>query len=118
MTKKAILKKQLLRIKRKRRIRGKISGVVSVPRISIFKSNRTIDAQAIDDVAGHTLASCSGKKSGVTANKEGATKLGAEFAATLKAAGIETAVFDTNGNKYHGVVSAFADALRDNGIKI
>jgi large subunit ribosomal protein L18 len=118
MTRKALLKKQLLKLKRKRRIRGKISGIEARPRISIYKSNRTMYAQAIDDVAGKTLASCDGVKSGIKSNKEGAAKLGVEFAQTLKGAGIETAVFDTNGNKYHGVVKAFADALRENGIKI
>jgi large subunit ribosomal protein L18 len=118
MTRKAILKKQLLKLKRKRRVRGKVSGVAQTPRVSIYKSNRTIYAQAIDDVAGVTLASCNGQKSGIKANKEGAAALGAEFAASLKAAGIEKVVFDTNGNKYHGVVSAFADALRENAINI
>lgn len=114
-----ILKRKLsLRIKRKKRIRAKISGCATLPRVSIFKSNRTLYVQAIDDVKAHTIASINGKKLGIKANIEGAKKLAAEFAKSLKAAKIEEAVFDRNGYLYHGVVAAFADALRENGIKL
>ncbi|MBT0878895.1 MULTISPECIES: 50S ribosomal protein L18 [unclassified Campylobacter] len=114
-----ILKRKLsLRIKRKKRIRAKISGCATLPRVSIFKSNRTLYVQAIDDVKAHTIASVNGKKLGIKANIEGAKKLAAEFAKSLKAAKIEEAVFDRNGYLYHGVVAAFADALRENGIKL
>ncbi|WP_267523424.1 50S ribosomal protein L18 [Campylobacter sp. MG1] len=114
-----ILKRKLsLRIKRKKRIRAKISGCATLPRVSIFKSNRTLYVQAIDDVKAHTIASLNGKKLGIKANIEGAKKLAAEFAKSLKAAKIEEAVFDRNGYLYHGVVAAFADALRENGIKL
>lgn len=114
-----ILKRKLsLRIKRKKRIRAKISGCATLPRVSIFKSNRTLYVQAIDDVKAHTIASVNGKKLGIKANIEGAKKLAAEFAKNLKAAKIEEAVFDRNGYLYHGVVAAFADALRENGIKL
>lgn len=114
-----ILKRKLsLRIKRKKRIRAKISGCATLPRVSIFKSNRTLYVQAIDDVKAHTIASVNGKKLGIKANIEGAKKLAVEFAKSLKAAKIEEAVFDRNGYLYHGVVAAFADALRENGIKL
>ncbi|MBZ7979770.1 50S ribosomal protein L18 [Campylobacter sp. RM12642] len=114
-----ILKRKLsLRIKRKKRIRAKISGCATLPRVSIFKSNRTLYVQAIDDVKAHTIASVNGKKLGIKSNIEGAKKLAAEFAKSLKAAKIEEAVFDRNGYLYHGVVAAFADALRENGIKL
>ncbi|MBZ7987406.1 50S ribosomal protein L18 [Campylobacter canadensis] len=114
-----ILKRKLsLRIKRKKRIRAKISGSSVLPRVSIYKSNRTLYVQAIDDVKAHTLASVNGKKIGVKANIEGAKKMAAEFANSLKKLKIEEVVFDRNGYLYHGVIAAFAQALRDNGIKL
>ncbi len=115
---KDIAKKNSLRLRRKRRVRGKISGTVTIPRLSISKSNKFLSAQAIDDVAGVTLASINSKTLSLNVNKENAVKVGAEFAKTLKAAKIDTVVFDRNGYLYHGVVAAFADALRDNGIKL
>lgn len=114
-----ILKRKLsLRIKRKKRIRARISGCETLPRVSIFKSNRTLYVQAIDDVKAHTIASLNGKKLGIKANIEGAKILAAEFAKSLKAIKVEAAVFDRNGYLYHGVIAAFADALRENGIKL
>lgn len=118
MTANVLKRKLALRIKRKRRIRAQISGTSLRPRISIFKSNRTIYAQAIEDVTATTLAAVDGRKLGVKANKEGAVVLAKEFAKTLKGKGIEEAIFDRNGYLYHGVVAAFADALRENGIKL
>jgi len=115
---KDLAKKISSRIRRKRRVRGNISGTVSVPRVSIFKSNKFISAQAIDDVTGVTLAAVSSQKLGLNANKESATKVATEFAATLKSKEITTVVFDRNGYLYHGVVAAFAQGLRDNGIKV
>jgi large subunit ribosomal protein L18 len=111
-------KKNLLRLKRKRRVRGSVEGTVELPRVTIFKSNKYLYAQAIDDVAGNTLAAVDGRKLGLSSNKESAAKVAADFAQTLKAKNIETAVFDRNGYLYHGVVAAFAQSLRDNGIKI
>lgn len=114
-----ILKKKLnLQTKRKKRIRAKISGTSEFPRVSIFKSNTTIYAQAIDDEKGITIASCNGKKSGVKANIQGSQKLAKEFAATLKKAKVKKVVFDRNGYLYHGVVAAFGDTLRENGIEL
>lgn len=115
---KDIAKKNSLRVIRKRRVRGNINGTAETPRVTIFKSNRYLSAQAINDVAGVTLAAASSKTLGLNANKESATKMGAQFAENLKAAGVESVVFDRNGYLYHGVVAAFADALRDNGIKL
>ncbi len=114
-----ILKRKLnLRIKRKRRVRAKISGTSDLVRVSIFKSNRAIYAQAIDDVAGVTLASVDGNKLGLKANIAGAGELGKVFAETLKAKDLNKVVFDRNGYLYHGVVAAFAQGLRDNGIAL
>ena len=115
---KELAKRNLQKLKRKRRIRGKISGTADFPRVSVFKSNRYISAQAIDDVAGHTLAHVDGSALKIASNKEGAKKAAELFAGKLKEAGIEKVKFDKNGYQYHGVVKAFADALRDNGIKL
>lgn len=114
-----ILKKKLaLRAKRKRRVRAHIFGADSKPRVTIFKSNRTIYAQAINDVAGTTICMSDGKVLGFKANKESAVKLGADLASKLKDKGITEVVFDRNGYLYHGVIAAFGDSLRENGIKL
>ncbi len=114
-----ILKRKIsLRIKRKRRIRAKINGTASCPRISIFKSNRTIYVQATEDINATTLCASDGRKLGIKANKEGAVILAKDIAGKLSAKGINEAVFDRNGYLYHGVVAAFAEALRENGIKL
>lgn len=114
-----VLKRKIsLRTKRKKRIRAKISGTQTLPRISVFKSNRTLYIQAIDDTKAVTLAAVDGRKIGVKANKEGAKKIAAEFAQVLKTKNITEAVFDRNGYLYHGVIAALAQALRENGIKL
>ena len=115
---KDIAKKNALRIKRKKRVRGNIFGTADKPRVSIFKSNKYVSAQAINDVEGVTLAAVSSKAMGLNVNKENAIKVAAQLAENLKAAGIEKVVYDRNGYLYHGVVAAFADALRENGIKL
>ena len=115
---KDLAKKVALRIKRKKRVRGNIFGTAEKPRVSIFKSNKYVSAQAINDVEGVTLAAVSSKAMGLNVNKENAIKVAAQLAENLKAAGIEKVVYDRNGYLYHGVVAAFADALRENGIKL
>jgi large subunit ribosomal protein L18 len=111
-------RKTALRIKRKLRTRAKISGCASTPRVSIFKSNKHVYAQAIDDVNGVTLCSADGAVLKVTANKEGAKVVAKALAEGLQAKGISKVVFDKNGYQYHGVVAAFADALRENEISL
>lgn len=118
MTAKVLKRKLALRLKRKARVRGKISGIAACPRVSIFKSNRTIYVQAIDDVTATTLAASDGRKLGIKSNKDGAAVLAKDFAKKLKDKGISEAKFDRNGYLYHGVIAAFADALRENGIKL
>ena len=114
-----ILKRKLaLRAKRKKRVRADIFGTVERPRVSFFKSNRYVYAQAIDDVNGVTLASVDGKKLGFNSSKEGATQVAKAFAETLKAKNLTKVVYDRNGYLYHGVVAAFADGLRANGIAL
>ncbi len=116
---KDLAKKTSLRAIRKRRVRGNISkGTAATPRVTVFKSNKYLSAQAIDDVAGVTLAAVNSKVLGLSSNKENAVKVAAQFAETLKSNNIETVVFDRNGYLYHGVVAAFAQGLRDNGIKL
>ncbi|HIE35076.1 MAG TPA: 50S ribosomal protein L18 [Campylobacterales bacterium] len=110
-------KKNRLKTKRKRRVRGKVFGTNDRPRVTIFRSNRHFYAQAIDDTVGHTLAYANGAKMGLKANKEDVKKVAQELAMQLKEKRIETIVFDRNGYLYHGVVASFADALRENGIK-
>ncbi len=116
---KDIAKKNSLRIIRKKRVRGSIAkGTAQTPRVSVFKSNKYLSAQAIDDIAGVTLAAVNSKVLNLNVNKENAVKVAAQFAEKLKAVGIEKVVFDRNGYLYHGVVAAFADGLRENGIKL
>lgn len=115
---KDLAKKNALRIKRKKRVRSNIFGTAEKPRVSIFKSNKYVSAQAINDVEGVTLAAVSSKAMGLNVNKENAIKVAAQLAENLKTAGIEKVVYDRNGYLYHGVVAAFADALRENGIKL
>lgn len=118
MTAKVLKQKQLLKTKRKLRVKGKIFGLESKPRISIFKSNKYLYAQAIDDKKGVTIASVDGKKLGFGNNKDAAKSVASAFAESLKKAKVSEAVFDRNGYLYHGVVAAFADTLRENGIKL
>ena len=115
---KDLSKKNSLRLRRKRRIRGKVSGCAEIPRLSVFKSNKYFYAQAINDVTGTTLAAVDSRAMKLTVNKENMVQVAAKMAESLKAKEIESIVLDRNGYLYHGVVAAFATALRDNGIKV
>lgn len=108
--------KKLLRRRRIRNgIRKKIRGTASIPRLSVFRSNKAIYAQLIDDVNGKTLASAS--SIGMTGAKvPSATEVGKKIAASAKSAGIDTAVFDRGGNLYHGRVKALAEGAREGGL--
>lgn len=118
MTNKVLQQKNKLRAKRKLRVRGSIFGTASKPRLSVFRSNRYLYAQAIDDQNSITLASVDGKKLGLGNNKENAKEVAKAFAETLKQNKIVEVIFDRNGYLYHGVISAFADSLRENGITL
>ncbi len=118
MNRTLLIKKNMQRAKRKARVRGKIFGTADKPRVTVFRSNKHIYAQAIDDAAGMTLAAADGRKMGLKANKEAAVKVAEEIASAMKAKGIEKAVFDRNGYIYHGVIATFAEALRENGIQV
>ncbi len=102
----------------KKGIRRKISGTAEMPRISVFKSNKAIYAQLVDDLKGHTLAAASSKELGKSAvNVEVSKEVGKKFGEKAKAAGIEKVVFDRNGYPYHGNVKAFAEGAREAGLK-
>lgn len=116
MNKHVIKTKAQTRAKRKLKIRSKISGTASLPRVTIYRSNRYLTVQAVDDSAAVTLTALHSKALNLKANKEGAAALGAKFAEQLKSSGIETILFDRNGLRFHGVVASFGAALRENGI--
>ena len=106
------------RTKIKARIRGKISGTAQRPRMTVFRSNKQIYVQLIDDLEGKTLAAASSK--GLEANGtkcEIAAQVGKAIAEKAQAAGISEVVFDRNGYLYHGRVKALADAAREAGLK-
>ena len=108
------------RLKRHKRVRGKISGTAERPRLAVYRSNANISAQIIDDVAGVTLASASTYEKdfeGVGSNKEAARKVGAVLAERAVAKGISTVVFDRGGYIYHGRVSELAEGAREGGLK-
>ena len=107
------------RLKRHKRVRGKISGTPERPRLNVFRSNANIYAQIIDDVNGVTLVSASTlDKSieGPTGNKVAARKVGALIAERAKAKGIENVVFDRGGYIYHGRVQELAEGAREGGL--
>lgn len=100
------------------KIRQKISGTATVPRLSVYKSHQNFYAQLIDDTKGITLASASTLKTpGYSGNVAAAAKLGQEMGQKIKALKINTIVFDRSGYLYHGKVKSFAEAIRAEGIK-
>jgi large subunit ribosomal protein L18 len=104
------------RLKRRRRVRAKIVGTAARPRVSVFRSNRGISAQLVDDVAGRTIAAVNWTEFSGEARMEQAAKVGSTLAERAKAAGIERAVFDRGGYQYHGRVKALAEAAREAGL--
>ena len=102
------------RIKIKYRVRNKISGTTECPRMSVFRSNKQIYVQIIDDLSGKTLAAASSLG---MPKKEQAAKVGELIAKKAQEAGITTVVFDRNGYLYHGRVKEVADAARNGGLK-
>jgi large subunit ribosomal protein L18 len=108
------------RLKRRRRVRAKVRGTAERPRISVFRSNRGIAAQLVDDDTGRTLAAVQWTEPELRDLKRAdqSTKAGELLAQRAKAAGIEQAVFDRGGYQYHGRVKAFADGVREGGISV
>lgn len=112
-------KKALSRERIKRRIRKKVSGTADRPRLTVYRSNQHIYAQLVDDLAGHTLATASSLEDSSLkgTNVEISAEVGKKLAERAKEKGIETAVFDRNGFRYHGRVKALADGAREGGIR-
>jgi len=115
------LTKQERRYRIKMRIRKIVSGTVEKPRLSVFRSNKQIYAQLINDVTGTTLLAVSSLDKGVSATEGNKTRqaalVGKALAEKAKTAGISTVVFDRNGYLYHGRVKQLADAAREGGLK-
>lgn len=109
-------KKEIRRIKIKYRIRKSVNGTAERPRLSVFRSNKQIYAQVINDLTGTTLASASSLGLDTMPKKEQAAKVGALVAEKALAAGITSVVFDRNGYLYHGRVKELADAARNGGL--
>ncbi len=102
------------------RVRKKVRGAADRPRLAVYRSNRYIYAQIIDDDQGRTLAAASSLESGLknrTLTRETAAEVGKLIAERARAAGVESIVFDRGGNPYHGRVQALAEAARDGGLK-
>ena len=108
-----------VRKRRHQRVRNKISGTTSVPRLNVFRSNSQIFAQIIDDENGTTLVSSSSVELKIKngGNVEGAKLVGKDIAEKVKKSGITKVVFDRGGYQYHGRVEALADAARENGLE-
>ena len=114
-------KKQVARERRHHRVRKLVRGTPERPRLAVFRSNKHITVQVIDDVAGRTLAAAStvegDLRGGPTGNKAAAASVGRLVAERAKAAGVTKVVFDRGGNLYHGRVAAVADAAREAGLE-
>ena len=110
------------RVRRHRRVRKKVMGTAERPRLAVFRSSKHIYVQAIDDIAGHTVASASTMEADLrataTATTDAATQVGRLIGERIKAAGITTVVFDRGGFKYHGRVAAIADGARAAGLEL
>ena len=114
----SIQTKPAKRLRRRRRVRAKIRGTAERPRLSVFRSNRGIQAQVIDDVTGHTLAAVNWTEDDLKSLKsmEQAKRAGELIAERAKSAGVESVVFDRGGYRYHGRVKALADGAREKGL--
>ena len=106
------------RLRRRRRVRAKVRGTADRPRLSVFRSNRGIQAQLIDDVRGHTLAAVSWTEPDLKelGRMEQAKRAGELLAQRAKEAGVEGCVFDRGGYRYHGKVRALAEGAREGGL--
>src|SRR5215210_1602015 len=114
------LTKPEARLRRHRRVRGKVSGTAERPRLAVFRSNKGISAQLVDDVEAKTLAAASWltlPKSFKGNKTEQAAEVGKRLASAAKSAGIERCVFDRSGYLYHGRVKALADGAREGGLR-
>ena len=112
--------KHAARSRRQFRVRKKVIGTMERPRLAVFRSNKHISVQVIDDSTGRTIAAASSYESDLrdgSGTIDGAKKVGVRVAERAKAAGVTTAVFDRGGNRYHGRVAALADSAREAGLE-
>lgn len=105
------------RLRIKRGVRKKVFGTAEKPRLSVFKSNKGIYAQIIDDAQGHTLVAASSRELGKGVNVEASHEVGKKLAEKAVATGIDSIIFDRNGYLYHGKIKALADGAREGGLK-
>jgi len=114
----AVVTKRQARLRRRRRVRARIVGTAERPRLSVYRSNRGVFAQLIDDRQGHTLAAVNWIEPELRklSAAEQAKRAGELLAERAKAAGVETCVFDRGGYQYHGRVKALADGAREGGL--
>jgi large subunit ribosomal protein L18 len=107
------------RLRRRRRVRAKVRGSAERPRLSVFRSNRGIGAQLIDDVQGHTVAAVNWTEGDLKSlgRMDQAKRAGELLAERAKQAGVETCVFDRGGYRFHGKVKALADGAREGGLR-
>jgi large subunit ribosomal protein L18 len=107
------------RLRRRRRVRAMVAGTAERPRLSVFRSNRGIQAQLIDDRAGHTLAAVTWTEGELKSlsRMEQARRVGELIAERAKSAGVEECVFDRGGYRYHGKVRALAEGAREGGLR-
>ena len=114
-----VMTKRQARIRRHRRVRGKVAGTAERPRLVVFRSNRGISAQLVDDQSGRTLAAASWTSLGDASGSktEQAAAVGKALADVAKKAGIDTCVFDRAGYLYHGRVKALAEGAREGGLQ-
>jgi large subunit ribosomal protein L18 len=115
----SVTTKPAKRLRRRRRVRAKVRGTAERPRLSVFRSNRGIQAQLIDDVEGHTVAAVNWVEGDLKSlgRMDQAKRAGELLAERAKAAGVETCVFDRGGYRYHGKVKALADGAREGGLR-
>jgi large subunit ribosomal protein L18 len=115
----AVLTKPQKRLRRRRRVRARIRGNAERPRLSVYRSNRGVFAQLIDDDAGRTLASVSWTEADLRqlGSMEQAKRVGQLLAERAKGAGVETCVFDRGGYRFHGRVAAIAEGAREGGLR-
>lgn len=115
----AVIEKRAQREKRRKRVRRRIYGTAERPRLSVYRSNVHVYAQLVDDDEGHTLIAADSREIGEAENrKDAAGKVGELVAQRASEAGIEEAVFDRGGNRYHGRIAALADGARSGGLKV
>ena len=115
----AVATKNKQRLRRRRRVRAKVRGTAERPRASVFRSNRGVSAQLIDDDAGHTVVAVRWTEDELRklSGTEQAKRVGELLAERAKAAGVTTCVFDRGGYRYHGRVAALAEGAREGGLK-